>query len=218
MTPDELAARFQRLFHVSEPGVTESIRRHGLLSSQALLDRFDIEPARRHVLLSERRTRGVPISHPVHGKAVLNDNLPLSKKALQGCLDDGLTPDDWLRRLNARVFFWPTERRLQSLLAARVNRTRDREVLVFDTRRLLTPCWSSVSLSPINSGSTIRRPARRGTATFTRAGKVTYREWQRLRGGIDSVAEVTVDDSVPHAMQALLEIRQVPARQRATMC
>jgi len=213
MTPDELATRFPRLFHVCEPGVDASIERLGLLSSEALLDRFEIDEPRRTGLLSTRRPRGVPIHHPVHGNAVLNDNRPLSEKVLHACLDDGLTPAEWLRSLNARVFFWPTERRLSSLLAARVNRARAREVLVFDSHRLLAPCWSAVSLSPINSGSTIRRPARRGRTTFTRACDIGYRDWQRLRGRIDSVAEITVDRAVPHASEALLEVRLVPALQ-----
>jgi len=215
MTPDELAKRFAQVFHVCEPGVHTSIARLGLLSSEALLDRFGIGGTRRRTLLSSRRERGVPISHPAHGSAVLNDNSPLSDRALTRCLDDGLTPAEWLEMLNARVFFWPTERRLASLLAARLNRCREREVLVFDTRRLLAPCWEAVSLSPINSGSTIRRPARRGLATFTPASGITYRDWQRLRGGRDSVAEITVDEAVPHAADALVDVRRVPAGYRS---
>lgn len=41
MTPGEIAARFPRPYHVTEPGAQESVRRHGLLSTVALLDLFE---------------------------------------------------------------------------------------------------------------------------------------------------------------------------------
>lgn len=41
MTPGEIAARFPRPYHVTEPGAQESVRQHGLLSTVALLDLFE---------------------------------------------------------------------------------------------------------------------------------------------------------------------------------
>ncbi len=122
MTPDELATRHPRLYHVSEPGAHESIRQHGLLSTNAILDLFEVETQERQRLTTARRATAVPLKHPLYGTMILNDNLPLSEKALENCLDDGLTPSDWLRTLNSRVFFWVDEAGLQRLLGAKMNR------------------------------------------------------------------------------------------------
>ncbi|WP_299390834.1 hypothetical protein [Pelagibius sp.] len=210
MTPEELAERHPRLFHVTEPGAHEGIRRHGLLSTRALLDRFETPAAERERLLTTRRPEAVPLHHPEHGTAVLNDNLPLSEKALRTCLDDGLTPADWLGILNGKVFFWADEAGLQRLLGARMNRGRQREVLVFDTRRLAEAHIDSLCLSPINSGATLRRAARRGLATFSRAKDYRYPQWRKLRGRSDRILEVTVDHAVPQAADFLLDVRLAP--------
>src|SRR5260370_39970087 len=55
---------------------------------------------------------------------------------------------------------------------------------------------SQVELAAINTGSTIRRPARRGLSTFAPAHQHTYQEWRRLRGGRDQIKELTVIDGV----------------------
>jgi hypothetical protein len=207
MTPGELADRHPRLFHLTTPGAWPSIAAHGLLSTAGLLDLFEVPAERRDALTARRRPGEVPLSHPRHGAAVLNDNLPLSEGALAGCLDDGLSPADWLRLLNGRVFFWADEDGLARLLNARMNRGRTRGVLVFDTLSLVSAHAARVELSPINSGATIRRPARRGLGTFTPLGALSYRDWQRRRGGRDRVVEVAVRGGIPDAARHLLERR-----------
>jgi hypothetical protein len=197
MTPEELAALHPRLFHVTTPGAWPSIARHGLLPSAALAELFGIAPADRAAMLRTRRPTEVTLRHPVHGQAVLNDNLPLSERALAACLDDGLSPADWLGMLNARVFFWADEQGVARLLNARMNRARPREVLEVDTLSLARAHADRTELCPINSGATIRRPARRGLGTFTPLGAMAYRDWQRRRGGRDTILEVVVRGAVP---------------------
>jgi hypothetical protein len=160
------------------------------------------------MLMSRRRPAAVRLHHAQYGSATLNDNLPLSEKALAGCLDDGLTPADWLRMLNSKVFFWADEQGLARLLGARMNRDRDVEVLVFDTLALAQAHWDTLRLSPINSGATIRKPARRGAGTFTLASAHSYQDWRRLRDRTDKIIEVTVDAAVPRAADFLLEVRR----------
>ena len=213
MTPEELAERHPRLFHVTEPGARDSIRRHGLLSTRAILDLFEVETQARERLMTARRKEAVPLSHPQQGHAVLNDNLPLSEKALASCLDDGLTPADWLRILNGKVFFWADEAGLQRLLGARMNQGRQREVLVFDTRRLAEAHLDTLCLSPINSGATMRRAARRGLSTFARAKDYSYTDWRKRRGKRDKILEVTVDNAVPRAAEFLIDVRQASGPQ-----
>jgi uncharacterized protein DUF7002 len=196
MTPEELASRHPKLYHVTRPGAWEAISTFGLMPASALLERFEEDQQRRIDLATRRRPAEVELAHPAHGTMILNDNLPLSERALAACLDDGLTPQDWLRMLNERVFFWVDESRVARLLGARMNRARSREVLVFDTLGLVSAHAARVEISPINSGSTLRKPARRGLATFTPVLAKSYREWRRQRGGNDRIVEVTVRGGV----------------------
>ncbi len=207
MTPEQLAARHPRLYHVTTPGAWNTISRLGLLSASALLDLFRLDADRRAELTARRRPREVRIEHPLHGTAVLNDNLPLSERALASCLDDGLTPQDWLGLLNGRVFFWADPQGLDRLMGARMNRNRPREVLVFDTLGLARAHAENIEISPINSGSTIRRPARRGRATFTPLLAKSYADWQRQRGRQDRILEVTVRGGVADIARYLVEVR-----------
>ncbi|MEM1255068.1 MAG: hypothetical protein AAGI69_21750 [Cyanobacteria bacterium P01_H01_bin.21] len=208
MTIDELACLHPYLFHVTTPGAWASIRQHGLLSTQRLLELFDVERELQQQLQTTRRATAVPLHHAEYGNVVLNDNLPLSEKALSHCLDDGLTPEQWLAMLNERVFFWPDEAGLASMFNAKMNRNRTREVLVVETAKLPSAIATRMELCPINSGSTIRKPARRGLHTFTPLGKHTYRDWQKLRGRRDRIREVVFRGSVDEIENYVIDVRQ----------
>ena len=205
MIPEELAARHPRLYHLTEPDALPGILRHGLLPTHQLLTLFEVAEANRHAIERQRRPASVTLTHPVHGRATITDNAPLSMAALAGCLDDGLKPEDWLRILNERVFFWPDERGLAALLGARLNRTRERAVLVLDTLSVARRTHGRMELSAINSGATIRRPARRGLSTFVPLERHSYEAWRCLRGGRDSVREVTVIGGVADVADHLVE-------------
>ena len=207
MTPEELAGWHPRLFHVTEPGAWASIRRLGLLSTSRLLDLFEVDGAVRQMLETRRRPEAVRLSHSSHGDIVLNDNLPLSEAALAACLDDGLGPADWLRMLNARVFFWADENGLSRLLGAKANRGRARDVLVVDTLSLAQGHGDRMELCPINSGATLRRPARRGLSTFSPLAAHAYDDWRRLRGKRDRILEVVVRGGVTDIERHVLEVR-----------
>jgi hypothetical protein len=203
MSPGELARLHPRLHHLTDPDLEPSLRRLGLLPASTLVERFEVPLAQRDTL-----------THPVHGVARLHDNSPLSETALRACLDDDLTPEDWLVELNRRVFFWPTEADLAAHLAARFNRDRDKLVLSFDTLGLATAHAEQIEIAPINTGSTIRKPARRGRSTFAPLARHRYPDWQRLRGGRDRIREVTVVGGVPDVMAWLVETRVVRAGER----
>lgn len=211
MTPDEIAGLFPVLHHMTLPSAVPSIRRHGLLPASALLDLFAIDGEERHAIESAPRRARVTIRHERHGEATITDNLPLSEAALERCLDDGLTPRRWLRMLNARVFFWPDERTLGTLLNARANRGRRLAVLRFDTRSLARAHGARMAFSPINSGATIRRPARRGLSTFQPIAHLSYDAWRRLRGRLDTVREISVEGGVPDAHAHLIGVTEVQA-------
>jgi hypothetical protein len=209
MSPEELATRHPRLYHITRPQALASIERHGLLATSRLLDLFDISPDERREIEARRRPANVVIRHALHGEAIITDNSPLSELALEKCLDDGLKAADWLRMLNGRVFFWPDEANLSNHLKVSERSGEPRSVLVLDTASLVRAHHARVELAAINTGSTIRRPARRGLATFSPAHLHSYSEWQQLRGGRDRVKEVTVIDGVRDIREHIVECYDV---------
>jgi len=167
MDPARLIVRFPRLYHVAELGSWPSILRHGLLSTSALLDLFEVGAPERQRLEAAWRPRSTEIMHPVHGRAVIRDQLPLRPEhRLAGLLDGGITPEDWYRTLNSFVFFWVDEPHLESLLGARAYRDQAHTVLTLDTARLVERWGEQIRLSSINSGAILRGGARRGPRTF----------------------------------------------------
>jgi hypothetical protein len=214
MTPEELAERHPRLYHVTSPGALPGILRFGLLPTNRLLDLFEVTGHERAAIERQRRPKSVTLSHPAYGEVVITDNYPLSETKLAACLDDGLEPADWLAILNQRVFFWPHEARVRELLNAKLNRGRDRLVLVLDTLSVASRHAERMELSPSNSGSTIHQPARRGLSTFTPLLRHGYATWQRLRRKrkLDRIKEVTVVDGVDSIADHLIDQCLVPGR------
>lgn len=98
------------------------------------------------------------------------------------------------------------------MLGARANRGRSCEALEIDTLSLARTHGSRIEVSPINSGATFRRVAKRGLSTLTPLAIAPYEEWQRLGGHRDKVLEVIVRGGVPDIAQHLVSvsIREVP--------
>jgi hypothetical protein len=186
MDVTDLVVRYPRLFHVAESGSWPSIEQHGLLSTTALLDRFEVTGAERVALEAVRRARSVTLVHGEHGSAVLRDQIPLNPTTLARCLV-GMTPGEWYQTLNRRVFFWLTEERLERLLAARGNRGRPHDVLTVDSTSLVTAHESKITLAHLNTGTTVFRAPERGPDTFQSIAAYARR----------NVVELAVDYSVP---------------------
>lgn len=206
MSPEDLSARHPRLYHVTEPGAWSNIKEKGLLSTAHLLNLFDTNQEQRTIIETKPRSSSVTLQHPLHGRVIINDNLPLSEKALTKCLDHNLLPADWLRILNSRVFFWANEEGLNRLLNAKLNRTRAREVLIVDTLSLAKAHAERIEICPINSGSTLRKAARRGLNTFTPLLEHSFNDWSKLRGGRDKILEITVKDHVADIAEHILDV------------
>lgn len=206
METDEFCRRYPRLFHMAEADAWPLIQRHGLLSTRALLDLFEIHgPAREHI---ERRRRAdfLPVEHPVHGRALIRDQRPMTDETLAPVLRDALTPADWYALLNARVFFWVEEERLRKLLGT--YRHRRNVVLVLDSARVLAEHAARVTLSSINSGYSRRYAQPRGLETFRRL--VDFPAWKVGADGRrtrTTVAECAVDHALPEVERYLVETR-----------
>jgi hypothetical protein len=194
---ERLISRYPTLYHMAEDGSWESIRRHGLLSTSALLDRFEIEDEQRFAVESARRPEFIRIEHPEYGTALVRDNKPMQEKALERCLSE-MTPREWYQHLNRRVFFWVERKRLLKLLGARAYRGRPHLVLEVKTAGLVKRHVERVSLSPINSGATFALgPAPRGPETFRRIAE---------HSDDKPIAELSVDYSVPDIAEFTLRV------------
>lgn len=197
VSADALSQLYPRLYHMAEEGSWDGIVRHGLLSTSALLDLFEITGDERREIESERRSGAVTISHPVHGRAVIRDQKPMDDTGLARALRDDLTPREWYELLNRHVFFWTSESRLKRLLAAREYRSRRQLVLTVRTAELLQHYGRNVLLSPMNSGATKPFPHPRGRDTFLPMADYPLAEWQKKRPRGEFVVELLVATSVP---------------------
>jgi hypothetical protein len=197
LDPERLAARYPVLHHMAEDGSWESIREHGLLSTTALLDLFEVKGEERFAIESTRRPEIVQLRHPEHGAALIRDNKPMQERSLKRCLH-GMTPREWYEHLNRRVFFWVDRKRLLELLCAKAYRDRPHLVLEVDTAELLERHADCATLSSINSGATFAmNPAPRGPDTFRRIAD--HPEGR-------PVVELAVDFAVPDIADFVLSV------------
>lgn len=204
LTPELLAARYPRLYHMAEEGSWPSIQQHGLLSTTALLDLFDVPADERHALEARRRPESVPIHHPAHGTAWIRDNKPINETVLRRTLM-GMTEEQFYRTLNRRVFFWVSTERLDRLRNAPPYRNRPHDILELDSAALLERHHERVELSHLNSGAV--HPAAnysRGEGTF--APIETYRYGERTLVSNEPVVEVTVLYSVPDVRDFVVNV------------
>lgn len=206
LTPDYIAERWPRLLQVAEAGSWSSIERHGLLSTAALLDLFEISGSSRDAIESARRPESVKIEHAEHGVACIRDNKPINVTVLRRTLV-GMPEDAWYRTLNARVFFWLAPERLDRLRKASAYRERQHDVLTIDTKLLLDSYAAVVELAPLNTGAV--HPAAnypRGAGTFRRIEDYPWTE--RVRASpAEPIVEFTIPYAVPDIAKFVLHIR-----------
>ena len=209
MTIEDLVAYFPALYHMAEDGSWESIRRHGLLSTSALLNLFEYSGPRREEIEARRRPTSIHIKHPVHGTAAIRDQGPISDAALRRWLID-MTPTDWYRLLNARVFFWLGRRRLETLLGARLYRGQAHIVLTVDTAAVVERHVDRITLSPINTGATHRGGSPRGANTFLPIRAYPFRAGRRSAASLaESIAELAVEHSVIDIEELVTRVERV---------
>ncbi len=119
--------------------------------------------------------------------------------------------------LNAKVFFWVTEGRLERLLGAGTYRNRSHTVLLFDTKALLADHAERTVLSPINSGCTRPFPHPRGRSTFLPLKAYPFQRWRKKRGASGAVVEVAVDEAVRAVVKYVVEVRERRAGERGRL-
>lgn len=194
MKTEQILNLHKKLYHMAHEDSWPNIARHGLCSTEALLDLFEIQDPLRQRLLAQHRPECVSINHHKYGTAVVRDQKPLRESILRRILDDGLSPSDWYRMLNRKTFFWTTNTRLYRLLAAKAYRNSKHCVLTIDTEKLVEKHFDAITLSPYNSGCTLFNAPRRGKETFLPITEFKYDHWRRRgRKPEDVIVELAVD-------------------------
>lgn len=209
MTPELLAEKYPRLFHMAQLGSWPSIKRHGLLSTSALLDQYKVNGRERVILERTKRPECVALTAKGLPGAILRDQKPISDSALEKCLQDGLTPAAWYKELNSRSFFWLSSDRVWRLLGAKAYRDTPQTVLTLETAPIVQKYSHRIRLSAINSGSTIMNPMPRGKNTFLPIADFPFQERAQSRSLANNVVELVIDHSVPDVADFVLAVHEV---------
>ncbi|MFH1674682.1 MAG: hypothetical protein ABIF87_14835 [Pseudomonadota bacterium] len=179
----------------------DSVRKHGLLSTTALLDLFEYKGRDRFEIESQLRLREYCITHPAHGVAFIRDQDPMRDRpgdgvSLEKCLVD-VTPQQWFEILNRRTFFWTDLTGLGYMLGAKLYRNKSHYVITVDSRELLRCHADKVSLSGMNSGS-LYGQKKRSADTFKPISEHKV-PW---------VTELAVDYSVPDITELMTSVEE----------
>lgn len=200
-----------RVYHIAEADNWPSIQRDGLLSATALFERAGARAEDRSAVEKHRAVRAV-----LSDGTVIRDQSPMPPAGLKPCLR-GLTPTQWYRLLNSKVFFWFDEDRVARHLQA--CRRTAQVVLTIDAEALLARHAGRASVTPFNTSNARRRPAVRGRATFV--PWATWREsgWRSESEGLGIAprarshkpVELAIDRAVPDILDVVVSRRAVNA-------
>jgi len=203
-----------RAFHLADVENWPSIQRSGLHSTAALIAR---DRLRGRAALPFTSYRSASVRLP--SGAVIRDQRPMPPETLLRCLDDGLTPDDWYRLVNGKVFFWLDVARLNRHLAA--CRARPQLVIEVDLRALVARHGRRACVTPFNVGNARRRPASRGHRTFVPLDAWLATRWasEAAPGGVPRArshppAELAIESAVPDLMALVVAATPIPSGER----
>jgi len=206
MELEKFVDRYARLYHMAERGSWPSIRDRGLLSTKARLDLAGLRGHARRVIESELRRDKVPVEVPGDAPVVLRDQKPMSQRKLEKHLLNGVTPAQWCRFLNSKVFFWATPDRLDTLLAAGPYAQLEHDILTIDTASLVARHSKNILLCRLNSGSTKPYGTDRDFSIFL---PITSYPVNTKGNPRREVAEVLLDYAVADIADHVLDVKRM---------
>ncbi len=175
-------------WHLTSPAALPLIRRHGLLSAEALVALFEPPEATR--LLEENRASFTTLRHPIHGTAELRRQAMPDGKLAGALAGSGTSPAAWRRHVNSHVFFWLDQRRAEGLRAA--DPGRPQVALRIDLAGLLDRHGAAARLTPMNTGAVRHAGHRRSLA-----------DWHALGAYADPRGRPPVELAIPGAVPDL---------------
>lgn len=198
MQVDQFTETYPLLYHMAHHEALPSILKHGLLSTSALLDLFEIDGKRREIIEMTMRPNSVLIEHPKHGKAVIRDQKALmSDRRLKQALSGTMETTAFHLLLNSMVFFWVTSGRLKTLREAVAYHKEPQLVITLDTKRLVSAYTDKIMLCSMNSGSCKPMAHPRSPGIFQSIEDYNFDLWRRKKGSaMKAVVECTVKTGV----------------------
>jgi len=194
------------VYHLTDASNGLSIARDGLHPAAILLMKAGVPEVDANTFRREAAT--------LQNGATLRDQRPMPPNALSRCLDPPLTPEDWYGLVNRRVFFWLDRDRLSRHWA--VGRRSPQIYYTVSTKRLLERYATFAELSPFNSGSALRRAAKRGHRTFVALIDWIQHGWNKEalpgaapRSSSHKPAELTVRRSIPDFLSLVVDESRV---------
>ena len=205
MDAGELIRRFPTVFHMASASAWPSIQAHGLLSTEHLVDLYQVEGSQRELILLNKRSTAVTLHHPDLPSVTVRDQKPMKY------IDQKIAPDSsleqYLAAINQRVFFWASWDRLNRLRGAREYRDQPQVVLHVDTAGLLAAHGRQVELCRLNSGAVtqVNHPAR-GHRSWIPVADYPYNDYRRRYGATRALTEVTVLGAVPDILDLVVDV------------
>jgi len=199
---------YPRLYHMAERDTWPSIKKHGLLSTAAILDHHGIKGAARNAFEKDHRPTKMSVGVDKNS-IVLRDQKPMPPDRIAKALIDGTTPSEWYKFLNRKVFMWAEHGRLLTLLGALGYKKLEHDVLTIDTAKLMSVYEDRTSLCRMNSGNTMPFWLPRGLDDFKRIPDYPT----KIRSGAPAkaVVEVVIDYAVPDIAKYVIEVRRMKA-------
>lgn len=210
MLTSDLVRLYPLLFHTAVEGSWTSIREHGLLSTAAVLQKWEVDETRQRELLTTVRSESTVFKHPSLGSAVVRDQGPIHEPSLRDSLTD-LTMEQWLQKLNERVFFFLQRAQVDGLVGARRYRATPSLVLVIETASLVAAHEERIELCRINSGFAQRHSkSPRGSDTFKSIADYPHpKRAVPARADRPDVKELTVLGGVPDIARHVRSVQRM---------
>ena len=204
-----LFTKYPMLYHMAEDGSWPNIQRHGLLSTTAILDKWEIRGNERKRLESQLRPGIVTLHHENYGDAKLRDQKAMKPDLLSKSLPTSISIEDWCMYINGRVFFWADWIGLKMLLSAKSYFNKPHVVITVDTVRLVNSYREKITLSDMNTGSTFPR---RGKTEPERRDFNTFRKIADYNSGW--VTELAVDYGITDVSNFVLSVKRYVATKK----
>jgi len=209
MIKEKLASLYHQIYHMAEDSSWPNIQKHGLLSTTALLDKWEYSGKDREEIECKWRPEKVTIYHPEYGEAIIRDQKAIRPERLAKCLPKDITVEDWCKFINKKVFFWASWKGLKMFLAANEYIHKPHLVITVNTKQLLQRYASKITLSPINSGSTFAKkgkvdPEPRSFSTFQGIQEYTV-PW---------INELAVDYGIPDIVNFIICVARYRANRK----